>query len=250
MRESSKRPAMAFVFFTRSDLELPEHDEDARARTCAASLRGRPDAPSQGQSEGLARALAAAGRARRRGAGSRDEADACEPLRRAAHMAAARVSRSGSRGGAAGSPYPTCSLLLRAIGARLVDLGVAWGLYLAAGRAGAVMALLYLLLADGIFQGQSLGKRIFGVKVVHLPTRIGARYRDSVLRNAPLGARRSARDDARAAGAACLRRRRGRDRRRGGLDASVRDPLGLRLGDVWAQTQVVDGKVVAGAAER
>ena len=26
-----------------------------------------------------------------------------------------------------------------------------------------------------------------------------------------------------------------------------RDPLGLRLGDVWAQTQVVDGKVVSGA---
>ena len=38
----------------------------------------------------------------------------------------------------------------------------------------------------GCFQGQSLGKRLFGVKVIHLPTRSAARYRDSVLRNAPL----------------------------------------------------------------
>jgi hypothetical protein len=29
MRESSKRPSMAFVFFTRSDLEAPAHDEEA-----------------------------------------------------------------------------------------------------------------------------------------------------------------------------------------------------------------------------
>ena len=28
---------------------------------------------------------------------------------------------------------------------------------------------------------------------------------------------------------------------------AVRDPLGRRLGDVWAQTQVVDGKVVSGS---
>ena len=53
--------------------------------------------------------------------------------------------------------------------ARLADVGVAWVLALAAGRAGLVVALLYLLLADGIFHGQSVGKRIFGVKVVYLP---------------------------------------------------------------------------------
>ena len=28
---------------------------------------------------------------------------------------------------------------------------------------------------------------------------------------------------------------------------ALRDPLGRRLGDVWAQTQVVDGKVVSGS---
>ncbi|HZX43239.1 MAG TPA: RDD family protein, partial [Myxococcaceae bacterium] len=83
------------------------------------------------------------------------------------------------------SPYPRCSLLLRGM-ARLADVGVAWVLALAAGRAGLVVALLYLLLADGIFHGQSVGKRIFGVKAVFLPMRTDARFRDSTLRNAPL----------------------------------------------------------------
>ncbi len=144
-----------------------------------------------------------------------------------------------------GSPYPKAALWMR-LGARLVDVGVAWGLYVGCGAAGGVMALHFLLLADGMFQGQSVGKRIFGVKVMHLPTRSAARHRDSTLRNAPLalivllglmppplGA------VAFVAGLAVI----------GGVEALrvVRDPLGLRLGDTWAQTQVVDGKVVAGA---
>jgi hypothetical protein len=91
------------------------------------------------------------------------------------------------------SPYPRCSFLLRGM-ARLADIGIAYALGLAAGRAGFVVALLYLLLADGIFHGQSVGKRIFGVKAVFLPMRTDARF-----------------------------------------------------GDVWAQTQVVDGKVVSGS---
>ena len=38
----------------------------------------------------------------------------------------------------------------------------------------------------------------------------------------------------------------------GGVEAwkALRDPLGRRLGDVWAQTQVVDGKVVVGRRRR
>jgi len=46
------------------------------------------------------------------------------------------------------SPYPRCSFLLRGM-ARLADIGVAYVLAIAAGRAGLVVALLYLLLADG-----------------------------------------------------------------------------------------------------
>jgi hypothetical protein len=144
-----------------------------------------------------------------------------------------------------GSLYPKASLVLR-LGARLVDVSVAWGLYVVCGAGGSVVALLFLLLADGMLQGQSVGKRIFGIKVMHLPTRSAARHRDSTLRNAPLalivllgmmppplGA------VAGVAGLFVI----------GGVEAwrVVRDPLGWRLGDTWAQTQVVDGKVVAGA---
>jgi hypothetical protein len=97
-----------------------------------------------------------------------------------------------------------------------------------------------------MIQGQSVGKRIFGVKVMHLPTRSAARHRDSTLRNAPLalvvllGMMPAPLGwVAGLAGLVVI----------GGVEAwrVVRDPLGWRLGDTWAQTQVVDGKVVAGA---
>ena len=81
---------------------------------------------------------------------------------------------------------------------------------------------------------------------MHLPTQSAARNRDSVLRNAPLGliVLLGMMPDPLGLGAFL-----------GGLVVIagieairvLRDPLGLRLGDVWAQTQVVDGKVVAGA---
>ena len=144
-----------------------------------------------------------------------------------------------------GSPYPKASLWMR-LGARVVDVAVAWGLYVLGGAAGGVVALLFLLLADGMLQGQSAGKRIFGVKVMHLPTRSAARHRDSTLRNAPLALivllgmmPEPLGHVALLAGLLVI----------GGVEALrvVREPLGLRLGDTWAQTQVVDAKVVAGA---
>jgi uncharacterized RDD family membrane protein YckC len=144
-----------------------------------------------------------------------------------------------------GSPYPKASLFLR-LGARAVDVAVAWGLAVVCGAAGLIVALLYLLLADGMLQGQSVGKRVFGVKVMHVPTRSAARHRDSTLRNAPLAlvvllGMMPAPLGMVAFGAALVAI--------GGVEGwrVLRDPLGLRLGDVWAQTQVVDGKVVAGA---
>jgi hypothetical protein len=150
-----------------------------------------------------------------------------------------------ARDAMAGSPYPKASLLLR-LGARLVDVAIAWGLWVVCGAAGSVVALLFLLLADGMLQGQSLGKRLFGVKVMHLPTRSAARHRDSALRNAPLALivllgmmPEGLGLVAGSAGLLVI----------GGLEGwrVLKDPLGWRLGDTWAQTQVVDGKVVAGA---
>ena len=159
MRESSKRPAMAFVFFTRAGA--------VEVQAGSAGRRARPGA-------------------RTPGGGSR-----LWPRKERTSMSRLRAPFGGPNlqlvpeDGVPESPYPRCSLLLRGM-ARLADVGVAWVLALAAGRAGLVVALLYLLLADGIFHGQSVGKRIFGVKVVFLPTRTDARFRDSTLRNAPL----------------------------------------------------------------
>ena len=155
------------------------------------------------------------------------------------------TDRNGLRlvkGDGSSSPYPKASLLLRA-GARAVDIAIAWALYVSTGPAGIVIALLYLLLADGMLQGQSPGKKIFGVKVVYLPTRAPARHRDSVLRNAPFGLviilsmMPELGLKAFLAGAVVI----------GGIEAvrCLRDPDGVRLGDRWAQTQVVDGKVSA-----
>jgi uncharacterized RDD family membrane protein YckC len=143
------------------------------------------------------------------------------------------------------SPYPRCSFVLRGM-ARVADVGIAYVLALAAGRAGLVVALLYLLLADGVFHGQSVGKRIFGVKAVFLPMRTDARFRDSTLRNAPMAL------------IVLLRMMPEPLGLRAGLAGllvisaveawkAVRDPLGRRFGDVWAQTQVVDAKVVSGS---
>jgi uncharacterized RDD family membrane protein YckC len=156
-----------------------------------------------------------------------------------------RVLRLVADDSVPGSPYPKASLWLR-LGARVVDVAVAWGLFVVCGAAGAVVALLFLLLADGMLQGQSVGKRIFGVKVMHLPTRSAARHRDSTLRNAPLALivllgmmPVPLGNVAALAGLFVI----------GGVETLrvLRDPLGWRLGDTWAQTQVVDGKVVAGA---
>ena len=145
------------------------------------------------------------------------------------------------------SPYPKASLILRGM-ARLVDVAIASGCYLLAGRAGFVVAVLYVLLADGLSQGQSPGKKIFGVKALYLPTRTGARFRESVLRNAPFGLiillgmmPRPLGSVAFWSGAVVI----------AGIEAwkVYRDPLGIRLGDIWAETQVIDGKVAAGAPE-
>lgn len=158
-------------------------------------------------------------------------------------MSPLRIVKPGEEG----SGYPKASLLLRA-GARVVDTAIAWALYKATGPAGVVIALLYVLFADGMLMGQSAGKKIFGVKVVFVPTRSGARHRDSVLRNAPfgliiilsmmpeLGIR------AFFAGLGVI----------GSIEAlqCLRDPEGLRLGDTWAQTQVIDGKVQADQPQR
>ena len=147
-----------------------------------------------------------------------------------------------------GSPYPKADLTLRGL-ARLVDLTLAFAVANVARDAGPALAAMYLLFADGLMQGQSIGKRIFGVRAVVLPPKgVAGRarpagYRDSVLRNAPFALV--------------------------GLFYGLTlvgwlllfvvglpivafeaymvysDRLGIRIGDIFADTQVVDGKVLS-----
>ncbi|MCL2013280.1 MAG: RDD family protein [Cystobacterineae bacterium] len=139
------------------------------------------------------------------------------------------------------SPYPKAALWLRGC-ARLVDFLWAGILVFYLENIGVVLAMLYLLFADGFWNGQSPGKRIFGIRVLHVPTRRHAHYRESFLRNAAWGlllTLHSLPDFGLIAfGIAFVLY---------GLLESWRvwrEPLGLRRGDIWAQTQVVDGKAL------
>lgn len=143
--------------------------------------------------------------------------------------------------------YPKASLFLRLL-ARVADVAIAWALTRATGPAGFVCAFLYLLFADSLLSGQSLGKKTFGIKVVYLPLRSGAKAKDSALRNGPiafvviLAMMPDIGLEAFVVGS-CV----------AGISEGVRvlrHPFGLRLGDVWAQTQVIDGKVGLGDATR
>lgn len=56
---------------------------------------------------------------------------------------------------------------------------------------GPLLGFAYSLIADGMrfgsFRGQSVGKRIMGLRVIQVYTRKPATLRDSVLRNSPVG---------------------------------------------------------------
>lgn len=52
---------------------------------------------------------------------------------------------------------------------------------------GALLGFIYMLIHDGLFSGQSLGKRVFKLKSVSVHTRLPCGYRESAIRNAPIG---------------------------------------------------------------
>ncbi len=52
---------------------------------------------------------------------------------------------------------------------------------------GALLGFLYMLVHDGLFKGQSPGKRFFHLNVLHTKSRQVCSYRDSAIRNSPLG---------------------------------------------------------------
>ena len=143
------------------------------------------------------------------------------------------------------SPYPKADLTLRIL-ARLADFAFA----IVAARLhppiGPLLAAAYLLLADGISHGQSFGKRIFGVRAVVVSRRAPAGFRESILRNAPFGlvmvfvAVPLLWPVLIVAGVPIVAFE---------TWQVFEDRLGIRIGDFFADTQVVDAKVFTRDAE-
>ncbi len=144
-----------------------------------------------------------------------------------------------------GSPYPKADLTLRGL-ARLADLTLAWAVAQSAPQIGPLVAAFYLLVADGLMNGQSVGKKIFGVRTVVVPRRVAAGWHESVLRNAPFAlvavfyAVPLLWPVLFVVGLPVV-----------GFEAYMiyTDRLGIRIGDIFADTQVVDAKVLSKAGE-
>jgi hypothetical protein len=140
-----------------------------------------------------------------------------------------------------GSPYPKADLTLRAL-ARLADFLFAFALAQVSPQVGPILAAFYLLVADGLMQGQSIGKKVFGVRTVVVPRRASAGYHESMLRNAPFALVAVFWSVPLlwpvlfVAGIPIV-----------GFEAYMiyTDRLGIRIGDIFADTQVVDAKVLA-----
>ncbi len=48
---------------------------------------------------------------------------------------------------------------------------------------GFLAGILYILIADGFFDGQSLGKKIIGLKVITIPNEKRIEFKESIIRN-------------------------------------------------------------------
>jgi uncharacterized RDD family membrane protein YckC len=130
-----------------------------------------------------------------------------------------------------GSPYPKADLTLRGL-ARLADFALAIVVAQSIPQVGPIIAAFYLLVADGLMSGQSIGKRIFGVRAVVVPRRAPAGYHESAVFYAvpllwPVLF---------VAGVPIV-----------AFEAYMifTDRLGIRIGDIFADTQVVDAKVLS-----
>jgi uncharacterized RDD family membrane protein YckC len=91
---------------------------------------------------------------------------------------------------AAGEPageWPKADVLHRLI-AKFVDLLIVAALVRLLPPVGFFAGITYLLIADGVWAGQSIGKRIVGLRALQLADGRAASFRESILRNAPLAA--------------------------------------------------------------
>ncbi|MBI5496521.1 MAG: RDD family protein [Deltaproteobacteria bacterium] len=87
---------------------------------------------------------------------------------------------------AAGGRHGSAAAHQRRILARALDLLIYTAFAWAVPPVGAALGLLYVLVADAIWVGQSPGKRLFGVTVLRVPSGTGGTLWTSVMRNLPM----------------------------------------------------------------
>ncbi len=83
------------------------------------------------------------------------------------------------------SEGPLKASLLLSVMAKTLDCIIIAAALKAIPRVGFMAALAYLLICDGLFDGRSLGKKVMRLKVVSSSTASDGSYRDSMIRNAP-----------------------------------------------------------------
>ena len=71
--------------------------------------------------------------------------------------------------------------------AKFIDGLIACAFYLILPPVGILMGVTYLIIADGLFGGRSIGKRIIGLRVVNIDTGNGITFKQSMIRNALFG---------------------------------------------------------------
>lgn len=134
-----------------------------------------------------------------------------------------------------GSPYPKSEFGPRLV-AKAIDFAIAFLLALLVPRVGPLVGMAYLMVADAIHEGQSVGKRVMGLRTVHVPTRTSCSLVQSAVRNLPPAIAFALMLNpvlALVAGPILA------------FEAymAFSDALGIRIGDIFADTQVIDGKV-------
>lgn len=77
-------------------------------------------------------------------------------------------------------------LLVRTV-ARILDFIIVAAIIETLPKVGFFAGLTYLLIADGFFDGRSLGKKLIGLKVVMVDTKQSCSFRESILRNSTFG---------------------------------------------------------------
>ncbi len=83
--------------------------------------------------------------------------------------------------------FPKADVIHRFI-AKFIDFLIIATLIQLLPRVGFLAGMTYLLIADGFFQGMSLGKRLIGLQTVLPEKGVAATFRESILRNIPLAA--------------------------------------------------------------